>query len=326
MVISKGAQRVLDAVPGAGSSCSTNAATARRSSAPERFCELLLEFPRFRSRTPPDPKIPWQMRLSVDSLVDSAANAWDLMVGGGVADLSRTPSSIIDEGPQRTVRRYRAPDRPRPLRHAPVLLVPPLAAPASCFDLRKGCSIAEHLLARGYPTYLVDYGADLVQRPRPRPRALGGRRDPEGGQRSCPRTAAARRSRSWAGASAGSCRCSPTAGHRELPISSIAPDRQPVRLREGAADGADPAARRPDRRPPRLRPLPRPRRRAGARSCRSASARPRSTATSRSRSGSRATSRTASCSRTWRRWTTTWRTCSPTPGARSASSTTASSA
>jgi polyhydroxyalkanoate synthase subunit PhaC len=99
------------------------------------------------------------MRLpSVDNLVDSAANAWDLTVGRGVADLSRTSSSIIDEGPQRTVRRYRAPDRPRPLRHAPVLLVPPLAAPASCFDLRKGCSLVEHLLARGYPTYLVDYG------------------------------------------------------------------------------------------------------------------------------------------------------------------------
>lgn len=96
--------------------------------------------------------------LSVDNVVDSAANAWDLLIGGGVADLSRTPSSIIDEGPQRTVRKYRVPERPRPVRHAPVLLVPPLAAPASCFDLRKGCSIAEHLLARGYPTYLVDYG------------------------------------------------------------------------------------------------------------------------------------------------------------------------
>lgn len=99
------------------------------------------------------------MRLSVDNLVDSAANAWDLLLGGGVADLSRTPSSIIDEGPQRTVRKYRPPNRPRPVRHAPVLLVPPLAAPASCFDLRKGCSIVEHLLARGYPTYVVDYGA-----------------------------------------------------------------------------------------------------------------------------------------------------------------------
>jgi polyhydroxyalkanoate synthase len=39
-----------------------------------------------------------------------------------------------------------------------VLLVPPLAAPASCFDLRRGCSLAEHLLALGHPTYLVDYG------------------------------------------------------------------------------------------------------------------------------------------------------------------------
>jgi polyhydroxyalkanoate synthase subunit PhaC len=98
------------------------------------------------------------MRLSVDNVVDSAANAWDLLVGGGVADLSRTPSSIIDEGPQRAVRKYRTPSKPRPVRHAPVLLVPPLAAPATCFDLRRGCSIAEHLLARGYPTYLVDYG------------------------------------------------------------------------------------------------------------------------------------------------------------------------
>jgi len=39
-----------------------------------------------------------------------------------------------------------------------VLLVPPLAAPATCFDLRRGCSLAEHLTALGYPTYLVDYG------------------------------------------------------------------------------------------------------------------------------------------------------------------------
>jgi polyhydroxyalkanoate synthase len=41
----------------------------------------------------------------------------------------------------------------------PVLLVPPLAAPALCFDLRRGCSLAEHLLATGRSTYLVDYGS-----------------------------------------------------------------------------------------------------------------------------------------------------------------------
>ena len=39
-----------------------------------------------------------------------------------------------------------------------MLLVPPLAAPASCFDLHRDCSLAQHLTAMGYPIYLVDYG------------------------------------------------------------------------------------------------------------------------------------------------------------------------
>jgi polyhydroxyalkanoate synthase len=39
-----------------------------------------------------------------------------------------------------------------------VLLVPPLAAPAICFDLRRGCSLAEHLLLSGQEVYIVDYG------------------------------------------------------------------------------------------------------------------------------------------------------------------------
>jgi poly[(R)-3-hydroxyalkanoate] polymerase subunit PhaC len=102
---------------------------------------------------PPDA----DLRRAIDRAVDSAANAFDLLVGGGVVELSRTPSSIIDEGPQRTLRRYRTPRRVRRDR-APVLLVPPLAAPALCFDLRPGCSLAEHLTMLGYPTYLVDYG------------------------------------------------------------------------------------------------------------------------------------------------------------------------
>ena len=92
-----------------------------------------------------------------DRLIDSVANGYDLFLGGGVADLSRTPRSIIDEGPQRTLYRYR-PRRHVRAKHAPVLLVPPLAAPASCFDLRRGGSMAEHLVGLGYPTYLVDYG------------------------------------------------------------------------------------------------------------------------------------------------------------------------
>ena len=94
---------------------------------------------------------------SLNTVAATAANTYDWFLGGGVADLRSTPASIIDEGPQRTVFRYRRPN-PRRARGTPVLLVPPLAAPASCFDLRRGCSLAEHLLAQGHPTYLVDYG------------------------------------------------------------------------------------------------------------------------------------------------------------------------
>jgi polyhydroxyalkanoate synthase len=94
---------------------------------------------------------------SIDSVVDAAANVWDMSpLGAGLADRAPTPTHVIDEGPQRTVHRYRPTRRHR--WHAPVLLVPPLAAPASCFDLWRGASLAGHLLSLGYPTYLVDYG------------------------------------------------------------------------------------------------------------------------------------------------------------------------
>ena len=94
---------------------------------------------------------------AIDGVCDAAANAWDMTpLGGGLADKRPTPSAVIDVGPQRTVHRYRLPRTPTA--HSPVLLVPPLAAPASCFDLRRGCSVAEHLISLGYPTYLVDYG------------------------------------------------------------------------------------------------------------------------------------------------------------------------
>ena len=154
------------------------------------------------------------------------------------------------------------PNRPRPVRHAPVLLVPPLAAPASCFDLRKGCSIAEHLLARGYPTYLVDYGpisfndrdlglehwvddvipkaVEAVSKDAGRPVRPGGRLVP--GRHHGP------------------------ARHRRAPRASDQldlVDREPVRLREADALRADPAAGRPHRRPPRLDALSLAGRRAG---------------------------------------------------------------
>ena len=89
-------------------------------------------------------------------VVTAAVNLYDATLRGGIADTRRMPSELIDEGPQRRVHRY------LPLRRGasslPVLLVPPLAAPALCFDLRRGCSVAEHLLQRGHKIYLVDYG------------------------------------------------------------------------------------------------------------------------------------------------------------------------
>lgn len=45
-----------------------------------------------------------------------------------------------------------------PATRSPVILIPPLAAPASAFDLRPGCSLLTHLVDRGHSVYLADYG------------------------------------------------------------------------------------------------------------------------------------------------------------------------
>lgn len=95
---------------------------------------------------------------AADTAFGAAANAFDVFVRGGVADLTPTPASIISEAPQATVYRYRMPKEGGRSGAAPVLLVPPLAAPARCFDLRRGSSLVQHLIAKGHPTYLVDYG------------------------------------------------------------------------------------------------------------------------------------------------------------------------
>src|SRR4051794_508548 len=92
-----------------------------------------------------------------DQLTSAAANVFDSLFRGGLADLRRTPAAIIEEAPQCTVYRSLVPDEST-CRELPVLLVPPLAAPTLCFDLRRGCSLAEHLLALGHPTYLLEYG------------------------------------------------------------------------------------------------------------------------------------------------------------------------
>ena len=143
-----------------------------------------------------------------DQVVSRASNVAHMMFYGGLADLRPMPRTLIDEGTLREVYHYRPAAKVQE-QGDPVLLVTPLAAPALCFDLRRGCSLVEHFVAEGRPTYLVEYGEVSF-----RDRALGMEhwidevvpdRDPRG-LRARRRPAGARRS---AGAWAGSSRCSP---------------------------------------------------------------------------------------------------------------------
>jgi polyhydroxyalkanoate synthase len=89
------------------------------------------------------------------NLSDAASNLVEKVFGGGLADLTPQPKTLLREGPGRAIYKYHPVVEER---GGPILLVPPLAAPATCFDLRRGCSLAEHLVAQGRSTYLVDYG------------------------------------------------------------------------------------------------------------------------------------------------------------------------
>ena len=95
---------------------------------------------------------------SPNQVGSAAANVFDRLSRGGLADLRSMPRAVVDEGPQRTVYRYHS-TAPRRESQPPVLLVPPLAAPALCFDLRRGCSLIEHELRQGRDVFMVDYGA-----------------------------------------------------------------------------------------------------------------------------------------------------------------------
>ncbi len=92
-----------------------------------------------------------------DQVVAAAGNVAHTLLYGGLADLRPMPRTLIDDGELREVYHYRPAAGVEPVGD-PVLLVTPLAAPALCFDLRRGCSLVEHLVTEGHPTYLVEYG------------------------------------------------------------------------------------------------------------------------------------------------------------------------
>lgn len=72
-----------------------------------------------------------------------------------IADLRFMPREAVERSAAFTLYRYEA---TREEGGHPVLLVPPLAAPAIAFDLRRGCSLIEYFVNQGRPVYLVDYG------------------------------------------------------------------------------------------------------------------------------------------------------------------------
>jgi polyhydroxyalkanoate synthase len=92
----------------------------------------------------------------VEETVRRAQTSLERLTGGGAEAPSRTPSEILISRPQLTLRHY-GPAEPNP-GMSPVLLVPPLAASATVYDLRPGYSLVHHLAETGRPTYLADYG------------------------------------------------------------------------------------------------------------------------------------------------------------------------
>jgi polyhydroxyalkanoate synthase len=92
-----------------------------------------------------------------DQVVSAASNLAHKVLYGGLADLRPMPRTLIDDGTLREVYHYRPSGKVKE-QGDPVLLVTPLAAPAICYDLRRGCSLVEHLVNEGRPTYLVEYG------------------------------------------------------------------------------------------------------------------------------------------------------------------------
>ncbi|MBB3036438.1 alpha/beta fold hydrolase [Hoyosella altamirensis] len=98
--------------------------------------------------------------MSVHKNVPTAArNAWGMTFGGGLEQPQPAPSTVIYDEPHRTLRRFERPSGTEtPAVDVPVLLVPPLAVSASCFDLRPGQSLARYLVDTGRTPYVIDYG------------------------------------------------------------------------------------------------------------------------------------------------------------------------
>ncbi|WP_051159086.1 alpha/beta hydrolase [Tsukamurella sp. 1534] len=99
--------------------------------------------------------------LSLTQLRERAETLWDLTLGGGIRPAERTPHVVVAEGEHRTLRRF-TDEAARAAATvpgaAPVLLIPPIAAPATCYDLSPEYSVVKHLADTGRVPYVVDFG------------------------------------------------------------------------------------------------------------------------------------------------------------------------
>ncbi|NDK88542.1 alpha/beta hydrolase [Gordonia desulfuricans] len=95
------------------------------------------------------------------SRLDGARMVLRLLGGHQVQPDVETPHTVLHTGEHRMLRRYGDLEDRRAARAAgrpPVLLVPPLAVPARCYDLGPGQSVVAELLAAGRVPYVVDFG------------------------------------------------------------------------------------------------------------------------------------------------------------------------
>ncbi|GAC67314.1 alpha/beta hydrolase [Gordonia soli] len=94
-------------------------------------------------------------------MLDGVSTLVRLARGEQVAEDRPTTHRTIADGPHRTLRRYGSDERVEELRalgRPPVLLVPPFAVSARCYDLAPGMSVVEHFLDEGRVPYVLDFG------------------------------------------------------------------------------------------------------------------------------------------------------------------------
>jgi polyhydroxyalkanoate synthase len=96
-----------------------------------------------------------------DALPEPVRNLYALTLGDGISPVVQTEHVVLGDELHRGLRRYGSAAQLDGARRAgtpPVLLVPPIAAPASCYDLDREHSLVRHLLDTGRVPYVVDFG------------------------------------------------------------------------------------------------------------------------------------------------------------------------